>query len=269
VCFDFDSRPPDLPPELIGPPIAGGAGVEMFTLTSADGTEFSAAFAEAPGSAGPGLVILPDVRGLYPFYIELAERFAQAGHSAIAIDYYGRTAGLGPRDDDFDYAPHREQVKLERATEDIQAALDELRTRTSVATRVTVGFCFGGSLSFVSAANPDLDLNGVVGLYGVLDASRFEGRGPLARAQETRLPVLGLFGGADQAIPGEQVEEYDSALGEAGVGHEIHVYPGAPHSFFDKKQDEFATESRDAWRRMIRWLAALPAEVKREESDDS
>jgi carboxymethylenebutenolidase len=70
--------------------------------------------------------------------------------------------------------------------------------------------------------------------------------------------VLGLFGGADQAIPTDQVESYDAALDEAGVEHEIHVYPGAPHSFFDKKQDEFAEESGDAWRRVIRWLAALP-----------
>jgi carboxymethylenebutenolidase len=103
MCFDFDSRPPELPRDLALPPIAGGAGAEILTLRSADGTEFSAALAEAPDDAGLGVVILPDVRGLYPFYIELAERFTQAGHAAIAIDYYGRTAGLGPRDDDFDY----------------------------------------------------------------------------------------------------------------------------------------------------------------------
>ncbi len=259
MCFDFDSRPPDLPAELIGPPIAGGAGAEVFTLTSADGTEFSAAFAEAPGSAGPGLVILPDVRGLYPFYIELAERFAQAGHPAIAFDYYGRTAGLGPRDEEFDYMPHREQVQLEQATDDLRAAIAELRERTGISTLVTVGFCFGGSLSFVSGANPDLGLGGAVGLYGVLDASRFDGRGPLAQAARTHVPVLGLFGGADQAIPIEQVEEFDAALDEAGVEHEVHVYPGAPHSFFDKKQDEFAQESEDAWRRTLGFLKGVTA----------
>ncbi len=254
MCFDFDSRPPDLPRDLVGPPIAGGAGAEVFTLTSADGTQFSAAFAQGPEGGEPAVVILPDVRGLYPFYIELAERFAQAGHHAIALDYYGRTAGLGPRDDDFDYPPHREQVQLEQATEDIRAAIAELRERTGAGSVATVGFCFGGSLSFVSASNPDLGLDRAVGLYGILDASRFDGRGPLAQARETRVPVLGLFGGADQAIPVDQVEEYDSLLDEAGVEHEIHVYPGAPHSFFDKKQDEFAEESEDAWRRTLGFL---------------
>jgi carboxymethylenebutenolidase len=120
---------------------------------------------------------------------------------------------------------------------------------------VTVGFCFGGSISFIAGASPDLDLAGVVGLYGVLDPSRFDGHGVLTQAADTERPVLGLFGGADQAIPSEQVDEFEAALSSAGVEHEIHVYPGAPHSFFDRKQEEFAAESEDAWRRILGFLA--------------
>ena len=111
MCFAFDARPPDLPADLARPPIAGGAGAELLELTSADGTRFSAALAEAPEPAGRAVVILPDIRGLYPFYSELAERFAQAGHHAIAIDYFGRTAGLGPRDEDFEFWPHVQQTR--------------------------------------------------------------------------------------------------------------------------------------------------------------
>jgi carboxymethylenebutenolidase len=73
--------------------------------------------------------------------------------------------------------------------------------------------------------------------------------------------VLGLFGGADEAIPAEQIEEFDSALSASGTGHEIHVYPGAPHSFFDRKQEEFAMESEDAWRRILGFLARLRERV--------
>ena len=79
----------------------------------------------------------------------------------------------------------------------------------------------------------------------------------LAQASEIRRPVLGLFGGADQAIPAEQIDEFESALSDAAVEHAIHVYPGAPHSFFDRKQNEFAQESEDAWRRILRFLAGL------------
>jgi carboxymethylenebutenolidase len=259
MCFDFDSRPPDLPGDLVGPPVAGGAAAELLTIESADGTAFSAALAEASEGREPGVVIIPDVRGLYPFYIELAERFAEAGHHAIAFDYYGRTAGLGPRDDDFDFMPHRQQANLhlDEALEDVAATVAELRQRTGVGSLVTVGFCFGGSMSFVAGANPDLDLAGVVGLYGVLDRERFDGRGVLTQAAEIRVPVLGLFGGADQAIPRERIAEFESALPAADLEHEIHVYPGAPHSFFDRKQDEFAQESEDAWRRILGFLAEL------------
>jgi carboxymethylenebutenolidase len=261
MCFDFDARPPDLPPELARRPIAGGASAELPTLRSADGTDFSAALAKAAEGGDPGVVIIPDVRGLYGFYIELSERFREAGHHAIAFDFYGRTAGLGPRGDDFDYMPHRQQVKLDQALEDVAAAIAELRRRTGAGPVVTVGFCFGGSLSFVAGADPDLDLAGVVGLYGVLDRSRFDGRGVLTQAADIRRPVLGLFGGADEAIPAEQIEEFDSALSASGTGHEIQVYPGAPHSFFDRKQEEFAKESEDAWRRILGFLARLRERV--------
>jgi carboxymethylenebutenolidase len=257
MCFDHDSRPPDLPADLICRPISGGAAAEQLVLTSAGGTDFSAALAESPQGGGPGVVIIPDVRGLYPFYIELAERFAEAGHHAIAFDYYGRTAGLGPRDDEFDYMPHRQQVKLGQALEDLAAAITALRERTDASAAVSVGFCFGGSLSFVAGTDPHLDLAGVIGLYGVLDRDRFDGHGVLTTAAETRRPLLGLFGGADRAIPQEQVDEFESRLSESGAEHEIHVYPGAPHSFFDKKQDEFAEESEDAWRRMLAFLENL------------
>ncbi len=66
--------------------------------------------------------------------------------------------------------------------------------------------------------------------------------------------MLGLFGGEDQAIPVEQVEQFDASLAAAGVEHEIHVYPGAPHSFFDRRYEEHADACEDAWRRMLGFL---------------
>jgi carboxymethylenebutenolidase len=62
------------------------------------------------------------------------------------------------------------------------------------------------------------------------------------------------MGGADQGIPVEAVNEFDRALDEAGVEHEIVVYDGAPHSFFDRKQEDFADASEDAWRRTLDFI---------------
>jgi carboxymethylenebutenolidase len=69
-----------------------------------------------------------------------------------------------------------------------------------------------------------------------------------------RAPVLGLFGGADQGITAEQVEQFRAALADAGVQHDIVTYPGAPHSFFDRKYEEYAEECEDAWRRVLGFL---------------
>jgi len=231
--------------------MAGGAGAELLELESADGTHFSAALAESPEGRG-GIVILPDVRGLYPFYTELAERFAQAGYHAIVLDYFGRTAGLGPRGENFEYAPHVQQLQVAQVQDDITAAAETLRQRTGVRAPATVGFCLGGFQSFMAGA--DLaNLSAVVGFYGIL-GPRFGVPGAVQRAADMRVPVLGLFGGADQAIPVEQVEAFDEALSRAGIEHEIHVYPGAPHSFFDRRFDDHAEASEDAWRRMLAFL---------------
>jgi carboxymethylenebutenolidase len=262
MCFEFDARPPDLPADLLSPRLRGGAKAELLELESADGTRFSAALAGSPEASEPTVVILPDVRGLYPFYVELAERFAEAGHHAIAIDYFGRTAGLGPRGQDFDYTPHVQQTRADQVQADMAAALDALRERTGAAGAVSVGFCFGGAQSFLAATNPDLGLAGVVGFYGVLESRRPGSPAPLDRTGKMRCPVLGLFGGADQAIPPEQVRLFDERLDEAGVEHEIVSYPGAPHSFFDRTFEEHAEASEDAWRRVLGFLDRIGVQAR-------
>jgi carboxymethylenebutenolidase len=259
MCFGFDARPPELPADLALRPVAGGAAAEILELTSADGTRFSAALAVAPESKQPAVVILPDVRGLYRFYVELAERFAQAGHSAVTIDYFGRTAGVGERDEDFDFWPHVMETRPRQVQADAAAALDALRERTGETSAVAVGFCFGGLMAYLAATNEELGLDGVVGFYGALDTSRFGMPSPAERAADMRCPVLGLFGGADQGISAEQVAEFERSLADAGVEHDIHTYPGAPHSFFDRHQEEFADASEDAWRRVISFLDQVGA----------
>ena len=68
-------------------------------------------------------MILPDVRGLYRFYEELALRFAERGYAAVAFDYFGRTAGVEKRDDDFEYMEHVQQTRR-RVQADVGACVD-------------------------------------------------------------------------------------------------------------------------------------------------
>ena len=254
MCFDLDSRPPI-------PPIAGAAvDGRSVELVSADGTRFLAYAADAESPSGAGMLILPDVRGLHPFYEELALRFAEAGVDALAIDYFGRTAGTTPRGDDFEHMPHVEQARFPTIRSDIQAAAHELRQRRGVRSVFTIGFCFGGRLAFLTAADSNLQLAGAIGFYGPpVGPGRAETRPPIDAVSEMRCPVLGLFGGADQSIPGESIERFRRALGEAGVENQLIVYPGAPHSFFDRKAADFAQASTDAWQEVLTFVRRISA----------
>src|SRR6184192_2316228 len=107
MCFELDSVPPI--------PVISGAAVahEDLVLESDDGNRFAAFAAWPDEPSTTGVVILPDVRGLYRFYEELALRFAERGLAAVAFDYFGRTAGVSKRDDDFPYMEHVQQTTPE------------------------------------------------------------------------------------------------------------------------------------------------------------
>src|SRR5260370_14208920 len=152
-CAD-DARPP-LPP-------IGGAAADQgdMTLTAEDGTKFMAYFARASKPTGAGMVVMPDVRGLHHFYKELAQRFAEAGVDAVAIDYFGRTAGISDRSESFAFMPHVEKTTQEDIAADVAAGFAYLRSFDGGAVKsdLTSGFCFCGSRSGNPyALRPSLD----------------------------------------------------------------------------------------------------------------
>ncbi len=252
MCFELTSRPPI--PEISG----AAVDTQDLTLTSLDGVKFSAFSAKAAGSTGgkPAVVVLPDVRGLYRFYEELALRFAERGYDAVAIDYFGRTAGLGKRADTFAWQEHVAQTKGKQLAQDVAAAVSHLRQGHNNAARpiFTMGFCFGGGLSFQQAAEGH-GLAGVIGFYGHPTRPGRDG-GPAAidRVNDMKCAVLGLMGGADAGIPAEEVAKFDKALENAKVKHEIITYQGAPHSFFDRTFKEHADASANAWDRTLKFI---------------
>jgi len=250
MCFDPEARPPL-------PPIRGAAEDHgELALASADGTVFTAYGALAATPSGAGVVIVPDVRGLHPYYEELAVRFAETGIDAVAIDLYARTAGRGRRPEGFPYEEHVRQVQLDQVSDDIGAAGAHLRSADGgSADRIyTLGFCFGGRVSFLQATRGH-GLAGVIGFYGWPVGSHRSGLpAPADLAEQFACPVLALYGGADEGIPSTAVEAFDRALSLAGVSHESVVYPGAPHSFFDRRQYEFYDASADSWEKVLEFM---------------
>ncbi len=241
MCYSDDARPPL-------PPVSGGAASDGdLTLQAADGTAIMAYAARAAKPTGIGVAILPDVRGLHDFYRELAVRFAEAGYDAVAVDYFGRTAGAGSRDEGFEYRPHVEQTTPAGVDADAAAAIAYLRSADGGAVRhvFTVGFCFGGSNSWrQSASQPGLA--GAIGFYGRPERVRDV-------IAEMKAPLLVLVAGAD-FTPLADFEQFDHELDAAGVPHTMVVYEGAPHSFFDRTFAEHRAACDDAWRQMMMFM---------------
>jgi carboxymethylenebutenolidase len=241
MCYSDDARPPF-------PPVGGAASDHgELVLTASDGNKFAAYFARAAKPTGAGMVVMPDVRGLHHFYKELAQRFAEAGIDAVAIDYFGRTAGIGNREEGFEFMPHVEKTTPEGISADVAAALTYLKSKDGGAVKAafTVGFCFGGSSSWNQSALTG-GLNGCIGFYGRPERT-------LPYVSKMKAPLLLLIAGAD-FTPREAFIDFDKQLSEAKVAHEMHIYEGAPHSFFDRTFAEWKDAGDDAWRRMLQFI---------------
>lgn len=251
MCSAPDSK---LPIEAAPSGAADGRGVD---LIGSDGQQFCAYEADSRDPAGAGIIVLPDYGGLSGFYQDLALRFAEAGVDAVAIDYYGRTAGAPPRDDSFDRRHHARLTTWAGLQVDVAAAAAHLRIHRGVQALFSIGFCFGGRVSFLLGTLPGLSLAGVIGFYG-WPVGRFlnDTPAPADLAARLRAPLLGVFGGADAKIPADDVEAFRRALGQAPTEHELHVYDGAPHSFFDGRQGDFMQASTRAWSEVQSFIRA-------------
>ena len=249
MCFDHDSRPP------IVPDPTGMREAAEVALEAADGNRFAAYVARAARPTGAGIVILPDIRGLHTYYRELAERFAEHGVDAVAIDYFGRTAGIGDRGPAFDQAPHVAATTYAGLTADIRAAAVHLRGVAGTERLFTTGFCMGGRLAFLTAGLVDLAPAGVIGFYGwPTGSARNDTPAPADVAATFTCPVLGIFGGADEGITPAAVAAFEKALTAADVEHRLTTYEGAPHSFFDRKAADFAEASDRAWAQTLGFI---------------
>ncbi|MEP6527698.1 MAG: dienelactone hydrolase family protein [Nocardioidaceae bacterium] len=242
MCHDDDSRPP-------APPVQGEVAARAnLRLTATDGNRLLAHGARAGTPIGTGVVVMPDVRGLHEYYRELAARFAETGLDAVAIDYFGRTADTDDRTESFEFMPHVQRTTAEGVAADVAAGASYLRSSEggAVARVFTVGFCFGGARSWAQSADtPGLD--GCIGFYGrpALAQSGIDGM---------TAPLLLLMAGADVNIPPTDAEAFAGQVRARGLRANVHVYDGAPHSFFDRSFAEHRDACDDAWRRILEFV---------------
>ena len=194
-------------------------------------------------------MILPDVRGLYRFYEELALRFAERGHAAVAFDYFGRTAEAEKRGDDFEYMPHVRQTTAAGVQADVGAAARTCAARGASASSPSV--LLRRRHSWLATAGGH-DLAGAVGFYGRPGTGSDGSPGPTQRAAEMR-PDPGPHGWGRPGYPALRRRGVRRGARGRGVEHEVVVY-GRAAQLLRPQTGEFAAESEDAWNRVLAFL---------------
>jgi carboxymethylenebutenolidase len=216
--------------------------------------QFAANGGDAPGylvrpegdGPFPGIVVIQEWWGLDDHIKDVAERFAAAGYVALAPDLYRGEVAAEP-DDARRLAM---ELELDQALVDIQGAVNYLISQPDVEPEQAgvIGFCMGGRLTMMMSYRGE----------NVGAAIVFYGGGVQPSDEELRAisaPLLGIYGEADEGIPVDRIHEWDTKLDEFGKTHEIHIYPDAPHAFFNDERPSYrATASADAWDRTLAWL---------------
>jgi carboxymethylenebutenolidase len=210
-----------------------------------------------PGGTAPGLVLIPDVRGLTDHFRDVARRFAAAGVATLAVDLYSREGAPSLPDMAAVFAWMR-ALPDARVLGDLGAAVAWLGARADVGRVGVTGFCMGGQYALMAACRVP-GLSACVSWYGML---RYDAPSPhkpesaLDMAPDLACPYLGLFGADDALIPQADVDALDAALRAHGKDFAIVRYPGAGHAFYnDTRPDAFRpAAAADGFARAVEFL---------------
>jgi len=213
------------------------------------------------GTTQPGVVLIPDVRGVYDHFRDLARRLAGEGFAVLAVDLY-RREGPPRIASAADALRWIRELSDPSVLADVQEARDFLAAHPAVSGQPVgvIGFCMGGQYALLAGC-ACRGLAACVSFYGML---RYEDgldpakkpRSPLQAIPELRCPLLGLYGEEDALIPVADVHALEEALARTAQPHEVRLYPHAGHAFLnDSRPEAYRPEAaRDAWQRMLEFL---------------
>ncbi len=207
-----------------------------FPIESGSGEGYLA----VPDSPGPGVIVIQEWWGLVGHIRAVADRFAEAGFTALAPDLFHGEQTASP-----DAAGKLLMaLDVERAERDLRGAADHLASVSSGDSVGVVGFCMGGQLALYAAgASPRI--GACVDFYGI-HPNVHPNYGAI------RGPVLGLFAEHDDFVPAEAVAKLRASLAAAGVEPDFHTYPGTSHAFFNDERPSYdAAAAAAAWSRVL------------------
>jgi carboxymethylenebutenolidase len=222
---------------------------EMITYPRSGGAEPNIGYLARPRSGGPhpGLVVIHENRGLLEHFKDVARRFAKQGYIALAVDLVAPSGGTARYSDPAQATSALGQTPPATLVSMLLDARRRVQETPSVRRdRIgATGWCFGGGMTW-RLATQDPELRAAVPFYGSAP--------PAEDVSKIRASVLAIYGALDERI-NAGIPAVRQAMQRANVTHEIHIYPGADHAFFNDTGARFHKASADdAWRRMLAWF---------------
>jgi carboxymethylenebutenolidase len=214
--------------------------------------------AQPKGTARGAVIVIQEAFGVTEHIQDVCDRFAAEGYLAVAPHIFHRSGDpIIAYDKMQEVIPHVMQLKAEGLEVDIDGTLAYLKGIGFEPKQVgIVGFCMGGSVSFLIGVRRALGAS-VTYYGGGITQGRFGAPSLVALAPELKTPWLGLYGDVDQTIPLTEVETLRKAARGAAVPTDVVRYPDADHGFnCDARPSFHEASAKDAWRRTVEWLGA-------------
>lgn len=211
------------------------------------------------GDRFPTIVVVQEIFGVHEHIKDVCRRIAKLGYVAVAPELYARQGDVSKI---ADIKQIQAQVVAKVPDKQVLADLDATfawaaKSDQGDAKRQGItGFCWGGRIVWLYAAHSP-NLRAGVAWYGRLTSAVTDNtpKHPLDIAAALKAPVLGLYGGADQGIPLDTVEQMRTRIQQASGRSDIVVYPDAPHGFHADYRPSYRAEpAQDGWRRMQEWF---------------
>ncbi len=197
----------------------------------------------AESESDKGILLFHDIFGYQlPEMRKFADLLNAAGYVVLMPDLYrGDPWGF-----DADWSNHetwRQSHSAQRVMQDVHSANQYLRSR--VARVASIGFCWGGDVTFNFAQTSHCDA--AVICYGT--------RMNPSAAANLKCPVLAIFGGNDPVIPNDQVDQFADALAQSPVTSELRIFADAGHAFVHRPQPDGQDNAQQALAEMLQWLS--------------
>jgi carboxymethylenebutenolidase len=214
------------------------------------------------GKNFPVVLVVQEIFGVHEHIKDICRRFAKLGHMAIAPELYARQGDVSKLESIAEIRKIVVQVPDAQVMSDLDATVDYAKKsgKGNTGKLGITGFCWGGRIVWLYAAhNPKLKAG--VAWYGSLvprpnqPKSELQPLQPIEVAANLKAPVLGLYGGADDGIPNNTVEQMQARLKELKSKSEIILYPDTPHGFHADYRATYRKEqAEDGWKRLLAWF---------------